>query len=165
MHDHRSGYRGRGSGQQRREALLDPRDRALVRFLGAGKIVEDADRRYRVVGRIHHVVGHKTFDIADNRDSAFLDPACQLFGHAGPGLTLTNGGVHGKSSSSRTPAPNLTPFRATRLLLRRGLFPARSASPAAAAAPRSPCMAPPPRPWLRRCRAANAVSRFAGRLI
>src|SRR5260221_1775664 len=112
MNDHRSGNGGGWPGQQRRQVLLDPGNPAPVRLFGSGEIVEDRDRRHRIVRRIDDIIGHKTFDIADDRDGAFLDPACQFFGHAGLCLALTNGGVHGKSSftgSSRTPAPELTP--------------------------------------------------------
>src|SRR5882724_5530697 len=116
MHDHRPRDRSGWSGEQRGQVLLDPGDPAPVRLFRAGEIVEDRDCRHRVVRRIDHIIGHEPFDIADDRDRPFLDPACHLFGHAGLCLALTNGGVHGKSSftdGSRTPALNLTPSPAT----------------------------------------------------
>ena len=58
------------------------------------EIVEDADRGHSVVRRIDHIIGYETFDIADDRDRAFLDPARQFLGHAGFCLSLTNGCVH-----------------------------------------------------------------------
>src|SRR6267154_5441202 len=114
MNDHRPGH-GRGcSDQQRRKVLFDPGDRAPVRLFGACEIVEDRDRRYRVVRRIDDIIAHETLDIADDRDGALLDPACQFLGHAGLCFALTNGGVHGDSSftggSSRP--PNITPSAA-----------------------------------------------------
>src|SRR6266513_4951834 len=95
MDDHRPGYRRGWPDEQRHKVLLDPRDSASVRLFCARVIVEDADGRDRVVRRIDHIVGHETFDIADDRNGAFLDPACQLFGHSSLCLTLADSGVHG----------------------------------------------------------------------
>src|SRR5215211_8954152 len=75
--------------------MLDPGQRALVGFFGGRKVVEQADRYHRVVGRIDHVIAHESVDPADDGYRAFLDPACELFGLAGLGLALTNGGIHG----------------------------------------------------------------------
>src|SRR5216684_1726541 len=94
MHDHRAGHRGGWSNQQRPEILVDPGERTPVGLFRACEIVEDADRRHGVVGRIDYIIGHEAFDIADNRNGALLDPAGQLFGHASPCLALTDGGVH-----------------------------------------------------------------------
>src|SRR6266852_2262081 len=95
MHDHRPGDRRGWPDEQRREVLFDPREPASVRLLRSRMVVEDADRRHRVVRRIDHVIGHETFDITDDRNGTLLDPAYQLFGHASLCSALTNGGVHG----------------------------------------------------------------------
>src|SRR5205823_6638911 len=63
------------------------------------------------------------FDLADDRDGAFLDPACQLFGHAGLGFTLADGGVH---------AVLLPAVAATASHLRRRWWPDATPRPAAA---------------------------------
>src|SRR5262249_9719444 len=78
----------------RREILLDPGNGAAVGFLGAGEIVEQADRGNGVVGGVENVVAHETPDIADDGDGAFLDPAVQLFGLAGLGFPRRVGAVH-----------------------------------------------------------------------
>src|SRR5258708_14828081 len=44
------------------------------------QVVEDADRRHRVLRRINHIIGHETFDITDDRNGALL--ARVLFGDA-----------------------------------------------------------------------------------
>src|SRR5450631_3169328 len=95
MHDHRPGDRGGRPDEQRREILFGPCEPASVRLFRSGIIVEDADRRHRVVRRIDHIIGHETFDIADDRNGTLLDPACQLFGRTSLCFALTNGGVHG----------------------------------------------------------------------
>jgi hypothetical protein len=94
VHDHRACDRSRRSDQQRRKVLLDPGEHATIGLLGACVIVEDADRGHGVVGRVDHVIGHEAFDIADDRNGAFLDPACQFLGRSGLCLALTDGGVH-----------------------------------------------------------------------
>src|SRR5665213_1681415 len=98
MNDHRPGYCCRWPDKQWRQILLDPRDAAPVRLLRSRVIVEDADGRNGVVRRIDHVVGHKAFDVADDWNGTFLDPACQFFDHSGPCFTLPNSGVHGGTS-------------------------------------------------------------------
>src|SRR5262249_41172409 len=95
MHDHGTRAYARLPDQQRREVLLDPGNRAPVGLLRACKIVEQADRGHRVIAGIDDVIGLETFDVADDRDGAFLDAARQLLGTAGLGLGLTDGGVHG----------------------------------------------------------------------
>jgi hypothetical protein len=95
MNDNRPGYRCGWSNQQGRQILFAPREPASVRLLGAREIVEDADRRHRIVGRIDHIIGHETFDITDDRNGTFLDPARQFLSHAGLCLALTNGSIHG----------------------------------------------------------------------
>src|ERR1700682_4587429 len=104
MHDHRAGDRRGWPDEQRREVLFDPREPASVRLLRSRMVVEDADRRHRVVRRIDHIIGHETFDITDDRNGTLLDPACQLFGHASLCFALTNGGVHGLLPHRRLPA-------------------------------------------------------------
>src|SRR6202047_1651009 len=95
MYDHRTDDRRGRPDERRREVLFDPREPASVRLLRSRMVVEDADRRHRVVRRIDHIIGHETFDITDDRNGTLLDPACQLFGHASLCFALTNGGVHG----------------------------------------------------------------------
>src|ERR1700735_4293683 len=128
--DHRTGHRGGWANEQRCKVLLDPGEGTRVCLFSSRVIVEDADRRYGVVGCINHIVSHEAFDIADDRNGALLDSARELFGHASPGFTLTNGGVHRTllhrrgcprsrlrrssitpgGASSRIPrAPNVTP--------------------------------------------------------
>src|SRR5712664_1092050 len=94
MHDHRAGHRGGWANEQRRKILLDPGERTPVRLLCSRVIVEDADRRHRVVGCINHIVSDEAFNITDDRNGALLDSARELFGHAGLCFTLTNGGIH-----------------------------------------------------------------------
>jgi hypothetical protein len=79
MHDHRTRDRGCRTGKKRFEILLGPGDRAPVGLFRACKIVEDADRGDGIVGGVNHVIGHKTFDIADDRDRALLDATRQFF--------------------------------------------------------------------------------------
>ena len=76
---------------------------AFIGFLGTRVIVEDADRRHRVVRRVDHVIGPEAWHIADDRDSSLLDPAGQLFGHAGLCLALTDGCVHRSSPLTSGP--------------------------------------------------------------
>src|SRR6516164_2223017 len=84
---------------RRRKALLDPRQRSLVRLFGSGIIFEDTDRCHRVVGCIDYVVAHKALDITDDRDRSLLDSARQLFSHSGLCLTLADRSVHGSLPS------------------------------------------------------------------
>src|SRR5882672_4250523 len=95
MHDHRASQRGGWPNQQGRKILLDPGKRSPVCLLRSRIIVEDADRRHRVVGCIHHVVSDEALDITDDRNGALLDPAREFFGRASLCFSLTNGGVHG----------------------------------------------------------------------
>src|ERR1700688_3417981 len=104
MHDYRPGDRRGWPDEQRREILFDPREPASVRLLRSRVVVEDADRRHRVVRRIDHIIGYETFDITDDRNGTLLDPACQLFDHARLCFTLTNGGIHGLLLHRRLPA-------------------------------------------------------------
>src|SRR5260370_29595320 len=94
MHDPRPGDRRGWPDEQRREVLFDPREPASVRLFRSRMVVEDADRRHRVVRRIDHIIGHETFDITDDRNGTLLDSACQLFGHTSLCFALTNGGIH-----------------------------------------------------------------------
>src|SRR5262245_26472673 len=80
VHDHRPGHRGRRSGQERRQLVFDPRQRALVGFLGGGEIVEQADGYHGVVGCVDHVIAHEALDLADEGYRALLDPARKFFG-------------------------------------------------------------------------------------
>src|SRR6476659_9769946 len=57
VHDHWPGHRCGWTGEQGSEALLDPREPASIGLLCARVIVEDADRRHRVVRCIDHIVG------------------------------------------------------------------------------------------------------------
>src|SRR5258705_4499407 len=93
--DHRTGHGGGRSNQQGAKILFDPGERTPVCLLGACEVVEEADRRYGVVGCIDHIIGHEAFDIADDRNRALLDPAGQLLGRASLCLGLTDRGVHG----------------------------------------------------------------------
>src|SRR5262245_46496401 len=88
VHDHRPGQRRGLLGKQGRQILLDPRERTSVWLFGSGVVVEDTDRRRSIVWRIHHIVGHKAWNITDDRNSALFDPASQLFGHASLCLAL-----------------------------------------------------------------------------
>src|SRR5258708_12445781 len=95
MNDYRPGDRRGWPDHLGREVPFPPREPASVRFLRSRMVVEDADRRHRIVRRIDHIIGHETFDITDNRNGPLLDPACQLFGGARLCFALTNGGIHG----------------------------------------------------------------------
>src|ERR1700731_2289114 len=95
MDDHRTGHRSGWANQQGCKVLLDPGEGTPVCLLRSRVIVEEADRRYGVVGCINHIVSHEAVNIADDRNGALLDSAREFFGHASPGFTLTNGGVHG----------------------------------------------------------------------
>src|SRR5260221_4688908 len=95
MNDYRPGDRRGWPDQQGCEVPFAPREPASVRLLRSRMVVEDADRRHRIVRRIDHIIGHETFDITDNRNGPLLDPACQLFGGARLCFALTNGGIHG----------------------------------------------------------------------
>src|ERR1700692_697495 len=95
MDDHRAGPRGGWANEQGCKVLLDPGEGTPVCLLRSRVIVEDADRRYSVVGCINHIVSHEAFNITDDRNRALLNSARELFGHASLGFTLTNGGVHG----------------------------------------------------------------------
>src|SRR4029077_11105940 len=112
---------GSWSSQQRTKILLDPGDHAAVCLLRLFIFVEDADRGHSIVGRIDHVVGHETLDVADDRNGAFLDPACQFLGRTSLRLGLTDGGIHEillpaeqiGASFARAPARDRTPWSAT----------------------------------------------------
>src|SRR5262245_42832553 len=95
MDDHWPGNRCSWSSEQRRKALLDPRQCSFVRLFGSRIIFENTDRCHGVVGCIDYVVGHKALDITDDRDRSLLDPARQLLSHSGLCLTLTDRSVHG----------------------------------------------------------------------
>src|ERR1700722_18625497 len=73
VHDHRPGYGCGWSGEQGRQAPLDPCEYASVGLLGIGVVVEDADRRRHVVWCIGHVTGSESRSIADDRDRPLLD--------------------------------------------------------------------------------------------
>jgi hypothetical protein len=94
MHDHRSRRRRGFPYDIGRKVLFDPGERAPVRFLSLGDGVEDADRRYRVIRRVDHVVAHEAGNAGDDRDRA-LDPLGEAVRHAGLCFHLTNCGVHG----------------------------------------------------------------------
>src|SRR5258708_11491664 len=66
------------------------------------QVVEDADRRHRVVRRINHIIGHETFDITDDRNGALL--ACELFGHASLCSALRMAAYMGSSFTGGLPA-------------------------------------------------------------
>src|SRR3954447_9613575 len=95
MHDHRAGHCGSWADEQRRKILLDPGERTPVRLLRTRMIVEDADRSHRVVGCIDNIISHEAFNVTDDRNSAVLNSARELFGHPSLCSSLTNGGVHG----------------------------------------------------------------------
>src|SRR4051794_27280272 len=80
MHDHRTRYRFCISNEQRLDVLCDPGKRAAIRLLSLFEFVEDADRGHGVVACIDDVIGHEPLDIADDRNGALLDPACQFLG-------------------------------------------------------------------------------------
>src|SRR3954462_1468025 len=95
MYDHRP--RG-GAGvacKQRAQILLDPGDRTPVRLLRLLELIEDRNRRDRVVAGVDDVIGTEAVDVADDRNGAFLDTARQLFGAPAFRLGLTDGGIHG----------------------------------------------------------------------
>src|SRR3954471_14165384 len=95
MHDHRTRGGAGVAGKQRAQILLDPGDRTPVRLLRLLELVEDRYRRDRVVAGIDDVIGAEAVDVADDRNSAFLDTARQLFGAPAFCLGLTDGGIHG----------------------------------------------------------------------
>src|SRR6478609_7177411 len=95
MHDHRPGGGAGVACKQRAQILLDPGDRTPVRLLRLLELVEDRNRRDRVVAGIDDVIGAEAVDVADDRNGAFLDTARQLFGAPAFCLGLTDGGIHG----------------------------------------------------------------------
>jgi hypothetical protein len=77
VHDYRPGDRCGWSGEQGRQALLDPCECTSVGLFSTPMIFEDADRRHRVIWCIDHVVGFEARDITDDRDRLLLDRESQ----------------------------------------------------------------------------------------
>jgi hypothetical protein len=73
LHDHRPGYRCGWSGEQGRQAPLDPCEYASVGVLGTHVVVEDADSRRQVFWCMGHATGSESRSIAEDRDRPLLD--------------------------------------------------------------------------------------------
>src|SRR5579871_5367428 len=76
------------------EVLLDPGEREAVRLLRFLDLVEDADRRHRVVRGVDHVIADEAGDGADDRNE-FLDFLGETVGLTRLRLVLAQCGVHG----------------------------------------------------------------------
>jgi hypothetical protein len=77
VHDYGPGDGCGWSGEQGRQALLDPCECTSVGLFSTPMIFEDADRRHRVIWCIDHVVGFEARDITDDRDRLLLDRESQ----------------------------------------------------------------------------------------